>query len=136
MLYDDITCEFILARMVGRVEDWARGRGMTIDTREGSLIRTALAPAAAEMKLLYIELDEILDETFADTASRKFLIRRCAERGIAPYAATNAVRNRVMVNPYPAQVLSPITTYSTTLGSESQPTARKPIDLSIKLIRP
>jgi uncharacterized phage protein gp47/JayE len=44
------------------------------------------------MKLMYIELDEILNETFADTASREFLIRRCAERGISAEPATRAVR--------------------------------------------
>ena len=92
MLYADITYESILARMIGRVEEWARQQGIAIDTREGSLIRTALSPAAAELKLLYIELDEVLNETFADTASREFLIRRCAERGIAPAPATKAIR--------------------------------------------
>jgi len=32
-----------------------------------------------------------MDESFADTASREFLIRRCAERGIIPDPATYAV---------------------------------------------
>ena len=92
MLYDDITYESILSRMIGRVESWARGRGMNLDTREGSLIRTALSPAAVEMNLMYIELDEVLNESFADTASREFLIRRCAERGISVEQATKAIR--------------------------------------------
>ena len=92
MLYANITYESILARMIGRVEGWARLQGISIDTREGSLIRTALSPAAAELKQLYIELDEVLNETFADTASREFLIKRSAERGIVPAPATKAIR--------------------------------------------
>lgn len=91
-MYEDITYESILARMIIRVEDWARSRGITIDTREGSLIRTALSPAAVELKLMYIDLDEILNETFADTASREFLIRRASERGIIVAPATKAIR--------------------------------------------
>lgn len=92
MKYGDITYDFLLDRMIKRVDDWARKRGVTVDTREGSIIRTALSPAAAELALMYIEIDEILDETFADTASRKYLIRRCAERGVKIDAATKAVR--------------------------------------------
>ena len=94
-MYEDITYEAVLARMISRVDDWAREHGAAVDTREGSLIRTSLAPAAAELKQMYIELDEILDETYADTASRRFLIRRCAERGIYPEAAAKAVRQGV-----------------------------------------
>jgi len=95
MLYSDITYEMILARMIDRVNKWAAQRGIILDTREGSLIRTALSPAAAELKLMYIELNEVLNESFADTASRDFLIRRAAERGIAPeppFPGTKAIR--------------------------------------------
>lgn len=91
-MYENMTYEYILGRMINRVNDWARGRGIVIDTREGSLIRTALSPAAIELTLMYIELNVILNETFADTASREFLIKRCAERGIIIEPATNAIR--------------------------------------------
>lgn len=62
-----------------------------MDKREGSIIYDALAPAAVELQLMYIEFDIILQETFADTASREYLIRRAAERGIIPIAATHAI---------------------------------------------
>jgi len=91
-MYEHITYEAILARMLSRVEKWARSQGINLDIREGSLIRTALSPAAVELRLMYLDLDEILNETFADTASREFLIRRCAERGIAIELATKALR--------------------------------------------
>lgn len=83
-MYESITYESILQRMLDRIPN-------TLDKREGAIIYDALAPAAMELKLAYIEFDQILNESFADTASRDFLIRRCAERGIIPKAATYAV---------------------------------------------
>lgn len=86
-MYENVTYELILKRMLERV----LSRYPNVDTREGSIIYTALAPFAVEMQNLYIQLDTILNETFADTASRDRLIKRAAERGITPYAATHAV---------------------------------------------
>ncbi|EOS27671.1 hypothetical protein C806_00118 [Lachnospiraceae bacterium 3-1] len=83
-MYEDVTFEDILERMLERVPD-------DMDKREGSIIYDALAPAAIELQLMYIELDVILKETFADTASREFLLRRAKERGIEPKGATHAV---------------------------------------------
>ncbi|MEG2050882.1 MAG: baseplate J/gp47 family protein [Oscillospiraceae bacterium] len=83
-MYKNITYESILQRMLGRVP-------RDVDKREGSIIYDALAPAAVELQLMYIELDVILSETFGDTASRDFLIRRAKERGINPKPATYAI---------------------------------------------
>lgn len=49
------------------------------------------SPTAIELQILYIELDTLIRESYGDTASREFLIRRCSERGIAPYEATKAI---------------------------------------------
>lgn len=62
-----------------------------VDTREGSVIYDALAPVAIELSQMYINLDVVLAETFGDTASRDFLVRRAFERGVSPYSATFAV---------------------------------------------
>lgn len=83
-MYEEVTYEEILERMLERVPD-------DMDKREGSLIYDALAPAAIELQIMYIELDVILRETFADNASREFLLRRVSERGITPKEATHAV---------------------------------------------
>ena len=91
-MFKNQTSQIILQRMLDRVNEWARERGVSIDTREGSLIRTALSPAALEMQQMYIELSEVLNESFADTQSRDFLIRRCRERGITVEPATAAIR--------------------------------------------
>ena len=83
-MYENITFESILQRMLDRVPN-------NVDKREGSIIYDALAPAAIELQLAYIELDIILNETFADTASREYLIKRASERGITPKEATYAI---------------------------------------------
>lgn len=83
-MHENMTYEVILQRMLDKVPN-------TIDKREGSIIYDALAPAAMELQLAYIELDVILNETFADTASREYLIKRALERGLQPEAATYAI---------------------------------------------
>lgn len=62
-----------------------------VDKREGSILYDALAPAAAQLCQMYLQLEGFLKETFADTASRPYLIKRAKERGIKPYPATQAV---------------------------------------------
>lgn len=83
-MYEHITFGTILNRMLDEVPS-------NMDKREGSIIYDALAPAAIEMQLMYIELDVILKETFGNTASREYLIRRASERGLTPYLATYAI---------------------------------------------
>lgn len=83
-MYENVTYEDILKRMLDRVPS-------SVDKREGSIIYDALAPAAVELQLMYIEFDAIMNEAFADTASRDYLIMRAKERGIYPESATNAI---------------------------------------------
>ncbi|ABX41180.1 baseplate J/gp47 family protein [Lachnoclostridium phytofermentans] len=83
-MYEEMTYETILSNVLAKVP-------ADIDKREGSMIYTALAPACIELAQLYLELDLILNETFADTASRDYLVRRALERGIKPKEATYAV---------------------------------------------
>lgn len=83
-MYENITYEVILKRLLDRVP-------VDLDRREGSIIWDTLSPTSIELQLLYLELDNVLKESYGDTASRDYLIRRCKERGIAPYKATSAV---------------------------------------------
>ena len=78
------TFETILNAMLAHVPT-------SIDKREGSFIYDSLAPTAVELQNMYIQSDYVLNETFADTASRENLIRRAAERGITIQPATNAI---------------------------------------------
>ncbi len=83
-MYENVTYESILERMLERVSD-------KFDKREGSVIWDTHSPTAIEFQILYLELDNIIKETYGATASREFLILRCMERGITPYEATKTV---------------------------------------------
>ena len=83
-MYEGQTYEVILERALGRV-------ATDVDKREGSLVMNALASSAVEHANLYILLDGIVQNGYAPTAEREYLILRCQERGIFPYEATKAV---------------------------------------------
>lgn len=83
-MYEAETQELILTRMLSRVSS-------KYDKREGSIIYDSTAPASVEFQNFFIELDTVLSEVFADTASREYLIKRCRERGIEPKPASYAV---------------------------------------------
>lgn len=83
-MFENVTFEVIMERMLARVPS-------TMDKREGSVIWDALAPAAIELQNAYIELDVVLKETFADTASLFYLKKRAAERGVFQIMASHAI---------------------------------------------
>lgn len=83
-MYEEQTAEVILLRMLSKIP-------AKFDKREGSIIWDATSPASIELQNFYIALDTVLSEVFADTASREYLIKRCAERGITPKPASYAV---------------------------------------------
>lgn len=87
-MYENMTLEAILKSMLLNVPD-------TFDKREGSVIYDALAPVAIEIRNMYIDLDNILNQTFADTAAKKYLKLRCKERGIEIEPATKAIRKGI-----------------------------------------
>ncbi|MGG7153302.1 baseplate J/gp47 family protein, partial [Clostridium neonatale] len=83
-MYEDITYDLLVNRSLARVDP-------AFDTREGGPIHTPVASVCVELQNMYIALDGVLNETFADTASREYLIKRASERGITPSKATYAV---------------------------------------------
>lgn len=82
------TYEQILDRVLDRIPN-------TYDKREGSVIFDAIAPMAYELSVFYQVYETLLNNTFAGTASREWLIKRCSEIGIAPFEATYAERKGV-----------------------------------------
>lgn len=78
MAYESMTYENILERMMQRVTT----SYPNLDTREGSIIFNALAPAAMELAIAYVELDNVLAESFVETASREYLYLACDEMGM------------------------------------------------------
>lgn len=83
-MYEEMTFEAVLDGMLDRIDDF-------YDKRESSPIYAALAPAALEIANIYAALDDMLDEMYADTASREYLIRLAIIRGLVPHEATYAV---------------------------------------------
>ena len=83
--YTSETYANILARALARVPE-------DIDKSEGSIIYDALAPVCAELAQIYIELDNQLNLTFADTATGEYLDKRVNAFGVNRNDATAATR--------------------------------------------
>ena len=83
-MFEDVTYDVILQRMLDRVPD-------DLDKRESSLIWDTHNATANELQILYAELVTLIANSYGDTAEREFLIKLCADRGITPESATNAV---------------------------------------------
>lgn len=62
-----------------------------LDKREGSVIWNTISANSYALSIAFMQMGINQANMFPDTASRKFLIRHCAQRGITPRAATNAV---------------------------------------------
>ncbi|RJX40052.1 baseplate J/gp47 family protein [Paenibacillus pinisoli] len=90
-MYEHMTFDFILQRMLARVSD-------DIDKRQGSVIYDACAPAAAELAQMYIDLDINYNLSFADSTSGEYLSRKAAEFGVNRNPATTAVRQGLFYN--------------------------------------
>lgn len=78
----------ILSRQLKRVPD-------TIDKREGSMIQTALGPESWYLEGLYLDLDSVQKNAYAETAGGIFLDLLVAERGIERKTSTYAVKKGV-----------------------------------------
>lgn len=100
-MYENNTFEIILKRMLDRVPD-------NMDKREGSVIYDALAPAAAELSKMYIDMDVNLGLSFASTASGKYLEKRTEEMGIVRLGAAKARKKGLFYASGNSQVDIPI----------------------------
>ena len=84
-MYEDMTFENIMDRCLESVYYY-------IDKREGSVVYDAIAPAAAELAIMYIELAYLMDRAFPDTESGDDLTKKVRERSIFRTPATAAIR--------------------------------------------
>lgn len=83
-MFENMTYENVLENLLRNVPG-------DVDKREGSIIFDALSPVALELAQIYIDLDIVLNNAFADTAEREYLELRAKERGIVPKEATRAI---------------------------------------------
>ena len=84
-MYENMTFENIMDRCLDRVS-------ASIDKREGSVVYDAIAPAAAELAILYIELAYLMDRAFPDTEYGEDLTKKVRERSIFRTPAAAAIR--------------------------------------------
>lgn len=114
------TFDFLIEEALDRVPN-------TIDKREGSIIYDALAPACYELSEYYMRLKQILQDTYAETASEQYLDLRVAEQGIVRFQATHAVKKGVFEtengNPIEIQIGSRFSTISETEAINYEVTA-------------
>lgn len=90
-MYENKTYEVIMQQALNSVPD-------NIDKREGSVIFNALAPFAAEMAKMYIELDYLLAIGFLATTWEDFLDLKAKEYGLTRYDGKKAVRVGIFTN--------------------------------------
>lgn len=83
-MFENYTYEELLTAMLSEAPS-------NVDKREGSIIFDTLSPAALELSKLYMGLDSILNNSFAETAIREYLIKIAKERGLTPETATKAI---------------------------------------------
>lgn len=83
-MFEDRTYEALVQRALSRVSP-------SLDKREGSMVFNGVAPSMAEVAQLYMGLDFILRATYLSTAPREYLIKRAADRNMAPHPASPAV---------------------------------------------
>ncbi len=79
--FEQYTFDYFLQNALNRVPD-------TIDTREGSIIYDALAPAAYNFAELAMEMRNVVLNSYVQTAVGEFLDYRGAERGMEREQAT------------------------------------------------
>ena len=82
-MFEDKSYPALLKSALGRLPN-------SLDKREGSMLWDGVAPAMAELALLYLGLDFVLQASYISTAPREYLLKRAAERGLAPKAASAA----------------------------------------------
>lgn len=96
--FSEYTKEYIEEEMLDQVDE-------DIDTREGSMVQTAVAPGAWFLEGLYLTLSQLQDNAYSQTAVGQYLDYITEGRGIYRKAATPAVREGTFDAPIPSESL-------------------------------
>ena len=93
--FSEYTREYIQEQMLDQVDE-------DVDTREGSMVQTAVGPGAWFLEGLYMTLAQMQDNSYSQTAVGEYLDYITAGRGIVRKAATPAVRRGIFDAEIPA----------------------------------
>lgn len=83
-MFENKTFESIQSDMLA----YAANKNPEVDTRDGSIINTTLAPVAFELENLFRGMDMVIEETFLPTASKEYLIKHGQQIGLEINEAT------------------------------------------------
>ncbi|MBC1229820.1 baseplate J/gp47 family protein [Listeria booriae] len=100
-MFENMTFENILEQMLDDVSD-------DLDKREGSMIWNSLAPAASQLALHYVWLENVIELVFFDTAPDEYLERAAKPYGILRKGATTAVRSLKCLDEKQARIEVPV----------------------------
>ena len=85
--FSEYTREYIQEQMLDQVDE-------DIDTREGSMVQTAVGPGAWFLEGLYMTLAQMQDNSYSQTAVGEYLDLKVSERGLTRKPATAAALMR------------------------------------------
>lgn len=91
-MYENETYENIMARMLSRFPD-------TYDKRQGSTLWDLLSPKAIELSQAYMQMDNVLNLGFAETATGDLLERRVAEQGLTRKESIKSTGSVIFTGP-------------------------------------
>ena len=109
--FSGYTKEAIEADMLAQVDP-------NIDTREGSMVQTAIAPGAWWLEGLYLVLDQLQKNAYAETAQGEALDLVTQTQGIKRTAATPAVRQGTFLDDNGDPVTIPVDSRFKTINGE------------------
>ena len=78
MAFEGLTYGYILNEMLSQVSE----KYPNLDTREGSILFNALASSAVETAISYLDLNNVLNQSFVLTADRLYLLMACFQMGM------------------------------------------------------
>ncbi len=107
------TFDTLMDQALDRVSD-------DIDKREGSIIYDALAPAMYQLSMTYMELYNLLQDTFPTTAVGEYLDLKALERGLSRLEATKATKLGEFKDSSGKLMDVPISSRFSTVGQDEQ----------------
>ncbi|WP_338630565.1 baseplate J/gp47 family protein [Clostridium baratii] len=84
------TFEYLINSALEKVPD-------DIDKRQGSVIYDALAPACYQLADMYMQLKEVLLNSFVTTSYGEYLDKKVIEQGLTRYKATYAKKKAILI---------------------------------------
>lgn len=110
--YDIYSFNYLMEKALSNIPD-------TLDKRQGSVIYDALAPACYELAEFYMQLKDLLKNTYLETATGEYLDLRVVEQNIQRYPASYATKQGTFLDSLGAPIAIPIGSRFSTISNSS-----------------